>query len=381
MIRDKKGDRREVMFVLPSLGIGGAERQVVALVNGIDGRRFVRRMFVFERDLRLKEALSPEVTLLAGHRRARVDAKPVMEVARLYDEHGVDVAHCTLSLGALVGWAGARASRRRPRIIGAVHSTTNRGAWEELVERVLYSRVLARCDRVVFVCKAQKDVWVQKYPRLEPRSVVIYNGVDGDRFRPIGTQGEKISLRGAYGVGRDAFVIACPAAFRPEKGHMVLLDAFASMKRSGLNAVLLLAGDGSERARAERRSEVLGLKDSVLFLGVVEDIRSVIAASDVTVLPSTGETFSMAMLESMAMEVPVVASALGGMGEGIRSGETGLLVRAGSVGELAEALAYMAGHREEREVMGRKGRELVLERFTQAEMINRTEGLLAGVCA
>jgi len=204
---------------------------------------------------------------------------------------------------------------------------------------------------------------------------VVYNGVDASFFDPTPFIEKGRTVREKLGIAIDARVVSCIAGFRPQKGHRFLLDAMGRLE--GVH--LLLAGDGPLRGELEAMVGDMELGRRVHFLGNVADVRPVLAASDITVLASTAEAFSMAMLESMAMETPVVATDVGGLAEAILPGETGFLVPPGDGTALAEALDEALGDHKQLRRMGRQARRLALDRFTKAEMVRRTAEVLVAV--
>jgi glycosyltransferase involved in cell wall biosynthesis len=117
-------------------------------------------------------------------------------------------------------------------------------------------------------------------------------------------------------------------------------------------------------------------------LGNVSDVRPVFAASDVSVLSSIAvESFSIAMLESMAMEVPVIASDIGGLREAIQPGSTGFLVPPGEPDRLSEAIRKAVEDRAGTAKMGKNARLLVARRFTTSTMVAETQKVLSDVLA
>ena len=172
-------------------------------------------------------------------------------------------------------------------------------------------------------------------------------------------------------------MITCVAGFRPEKNHLGLLKSFSALDNATFNPYLLLAGDGPERQKAEAFAAKRGLKQRVIFLGNVEDIRPVLSASDLTVIASTAiETFSIAMLESMAMARPVITTDIGGQREAIIDGETGKVVPIGDLGALADAMGECLGDLDKVKTMGKKAREKVIREFSVEEMVRQTERVL-----
>jgi glycosyltransferase involved in cell wall biosynthesis len=310
-------------------------------------------------------------------RRRKLDLDLVASIARVIDENAIDLVHCTLQISLFFTVLALRRTRARPALVTAVHTTVNRGWREEAFDRLLYRRLLRRCDRVVFVCRAQADYWVRKYPELRDIATVVYNGVETTGYHEAASASIRAHARGRYGLPAEAKVIACIAGLRAEKGHEHLLRAFARLQGS---PTLLLAGDGPERTRIERLTAELNLHGRVALLGEVADVQSVIAASDLTVLASTAvETFSMAMLESMAMAVPVVASDIGGLSEAIIPGETGYLVPPGDTNALAAALASALQDDAGRSAIGARALQMVRNRFSLPAMADATASMLTQV--
>lgn len=368
-----------MVFVLPSLARAGAETQVVNLVNGLDPARFEKHLFVFERQLDQLDRVDRDRLQFHHHsRRHKFDVDPAVQLARLIDDRRINIVHCSLQIALFVGWLAIRLARHKPRLVLALHTTVNKNQRDELFDRFFYQWLMRSCDQVICVCQAQKSHWQAKYPFLRGRIMVIYNGVDPNWFDPEKTVESGIQLREKLGIPADAFVACCIAAFRPEKGHGYLLEAFRQMADVHPNTYLLLVGDGPLREEMESLAKETGLKERVLFLGVIDDVRLVLAMSDLSIIASTAvETFSMAMLESLAMRVPMVATDIGGAREAIQPEVTGSLVPARDAHKLATCILEMAQHGSQRAKMGMEGRQLVCDRFTSNRMIQETSQLLS----
>jgi len=370
--------RRRVLFLVPTLRRAGAETQVVDLVNALDARRFDKHLAFFEPLAdQLDRVNHSEVTVHQLSRRHKLDLDLVNRLASVIDEHQIEAVHCTLQISLFYAFLAGFRTRSSPRLVAALHTTVNLSLRQELYDRLLFRLILRRCDRIVFVCHAQSRHWIHKYPELAPRAAVVYNGVDPSSYQSERAGADAAALRIRLGIAPQQPVIACIAGLRPEKGHGFLLEAFAGLER---DPQLLLAGDGPKREELTSLVTKLGLQRRVHFLGEVRDVRPVIAASDVTVLASTAvETFSMAMLESMAMGVPVIVTNIGGLSEAIRSGETGDLVPPGDAVALRRSLQRMIDHDAERRTMGEQARERVRRDFSQQVMAAATADVLSEV--
>jgi glycosyltransferase involved in cell wall biosynthesis len=368
----------KVLFIIPSLRRAGAETQVVDLVNGLDPDIFNVHLLTFQPHLDQLDRIDRErVSFHHVQRKGKLDLAIVRKVAELIDRYSINIVHATLQYSLLYGWLGRLYARRNPAIVAAIHTTISADRKEELQNRLVYQWLLRRCNHVVFVCHRQREYWVRKYPFLSGMSSVIYNGVDLAEMDVDQVSVPSVRRRAELGIPADAFVIACIAGFRKEKGHHLLVEALARLDAS---VYMLFAGDGELRSSIEKQVEAAGLAPRTRFLGVVNDVRSVLSIADISVLASTAvETFSMAMLESLAMGVPVVGSDIGGMSEAVIDGKTGLLVAPGNVEQLAKSLASLAADKTRTAVMGVKGRDLVMQSFTRGKMIAGTASLLRDV--
>ena len=365
--------------MVPSLVRAGAETQVVSLVNGLDRAHFEKHLFVFEPQLDLLGQV--DTSRLQFHhypRQYKFDIAPAVKLACLIDERQIDVVHCSLQIALLVGWLAIRIAKHKPQLVLALHTTVNRDQKYEVFDKVLYQWLMRSCNLVICVCKAQESYWQEKYPFLRQRMTVIYNGVDTGWFNPETARASSAQLRENCNIPKHAFTACCIAAFRPEKGHRHLLNAFKLVSASHPNVYLLLAGNGPLREETNSLVHQMGLQDRVRFLGAVADVRPVLMASNVSIMASTAvETFSMAMLESLAMGIPMIATDIGGAREAVLDQRTGLLVNPGDPIQLADALTRMVVSERERLTMGIAARELVMQEFAREKMVSETSKLLA----
>ena len=144
---------------------------------------------------------------------------------------------------------------------------------------------------------------------------------------------------------------------------------------------LLLVGEGPELARAEQLCRDLGIGEQVVFLGTVGDVEEVLAHADVFLLPSETESFGLAALEALACEVPVVASNVGGLPEVIEDGVSGFLRPVGDIDAMTAAARELLENGDRRREMGRAGRRLAAERFSQTDIVSRYRDLYQEVLA
>ncbi|HET7572832.1 MAG TPA: glycosyltransferase family 4 protein [Gaiellaceae bacterium] len=167
--------------------------------------------------------------------------------------------------------------------------------------------------------------------------------------------------------------LLCVGRLIPIKGHIVLLRAFAEAKRELPGLRLDIAGRGPLEPALKALASELEIADSVRFLGHVSPIQRAIEDATVVVVPSMGEGFGMVALEAMERARPVIAAAIGGLGELVQDGETGALVPPGESEPLRDAIVRVAGDLELARRMGEAGRRRALARFLQQFCTDRTE--------
>jgi N-acetyl-alpha-D-glucosaminyl L-malate synthase BshA len=156
--------------------------------------------------------------------------------------------------------------------------------------------------------------------------------------------------------------------FRPVKRIMDVVETFQRIE-AVVPSRLLMIGDGPDRSRAEAFAREHGLRNRVTFLGNVPNLEEVLGACDLFLLPSEAESFGMAALEAMTSEVPVIATRAGGLPEVVDDGETGYLVEVGNVAAMAERGIEILRDEEGAKRMGRRAREVAIERFDEQKIV------------
>jgi glycosyltransferase involved in cell wall biosynthesis len=169
--------------------------------------------------------------------------------------------------------------------------------------------------------------------------------------------------------------LLCVGRLIPIKGHIVLLRAFAQARRDVPGLRLDIAGRGPLEPALRALARELGVADAVRFLGHVAPIQGAIEDSAIIVVPSMGEGFGMVALEAMERSRPVIAAEIGGLGELVVDGETGLLVEPGVAEPLARAIVELAGNLDRAVEMGSAGRARALSEFLESRCVERTEQL------
>lgn len=223
-----------------------------------------------------------------------------------------------------------------------------------------------------------KDLLVDKDGISPSKISVVHLGVDPASMKLDAQLRE--AVRAEFGWSEGAVVIGNVGRLVPFKGQEYLLRAFAGAARAHPDARLVLVGDGELRDELERLSSELGVAGTVAFAGFRDDLTAVYSAFDIYCHSSVeggGETFPFAVLQALSQELPVVVTRVGDVAEMVEDGITGVVVNDRDAGALARPLAELLASQERRLSMGRRGRELLLKRFTTNVMVDTVEGMYA----
>jgi N-acetyl-alpha-D-glucosaminyl L-malate synthase BshA len=211
---------------------------------------------------------------------------------------------------------------------------------------------------------------------------VIYNFVDAGYYQrtPEGRARAELAPNGER-------VLLHISTFRPVKRITDCIEVLARFEGaaggSRIPVRLVMCGDGPERQDAEALAVRLGVSELVTFVGKQPQsrIRDYFSVADALLLPSQTESFGLAALEAMACEVPVIATRVGGIPEVVEDGEAGRLFDVGDIDGMAGAVAAILEDDTERERLGRRGRQIAVERFAAERIIPQYEDLYNRVCA
>lgn len=157
--------------------------------------------------------------------------------------------------------------------------------------------------------------------------------------------------------------------FRSVKRPADCVEILAKVRAAGVDANLVMVGDGPERSACAYRAEQLGMNGHVNFVGKQANIADYMGVADVFLLPSELESFGLAALEAQACEAPVVATRIGGIPEVVNDGESGFLSDVGDVDKMTADTLRLLGNEDLRRAFGENGRRLAVERYSTEKII------------
>jgi glycosyltransferase involved in cell wall biosynthesis len=344
-----------ILRVIARLNVGGPALHVSYLTRGLDERGYETTLVagsVSEGEGSMDYAVREQgiepvwVPQLQRDVEPGADLGAVRELRRLIRDLRPDIVHThTAKAGAVGRLAAVSAGRARPRLLlHTFHGHVLRGYFDEGRTRGYRAveRGLARVsDALVAVSPQVRDDLVELGVAPAERFEVIRLGLDLDA-RVSAAPGAGPRERERHGIPADAFVVGWLGRMTEIKRVDDLLRAFGRVAADVPRAHLLLAGDGPLRAQLEAEAVSLGIDERTHFVGLQQDVAPVYAACDVVALCSANEGTPVSLIEALAAGVPVVSTDVGGVGDVVRADETGLLVPAGDVPALGDALARLA---------------------------------------
>jgi glycosyltransferase involved in cell wall biosynthesis len=375
------GGRRRVRvtYVVPSLEIGGAERQLVKLVNNLDRTAFEAAIVCLGADPALLGEVAAHVRVRNLGLRSAGRLRRFRRLARglllgpivLLDLtlHRPQVVHAYLPAGFVVGCLVARLARI-PAVMASRMSLSRIADYPHRSLRLLANPANRVIDFQVCDSEAARSVVVGTEHVEGARTAVIHSGSQLPDM-----SGQPPAAPPTWRLEAGEPVAVSLANLTWQKSHEVLLRATAKVVASSPSFRLVLIGEGPERSRIEGLVEALGLGGRVVLAGSVTEGFRLLRNFRFSVLSSRQESFPNAVVESMAAGVPVIATSVGGIPEVIRDGIDGTLVPPGDPDALAEAMLKLLLEPQLAARMGQAARERISRSFSIEKMVREFEDL------
>ncbi|MEE9218117.1 MAG: glycosyltransferase [Acidobacteriota bacterium] len=355
--------RLTVLHLNTERGWRGGENQTFHLAQGLR-RRGHTAILVCQKGGRLEERARREgIPCHALSMRGELDLHAILNLRRLLRDSAPDVVHYHTSHAVSLGTLAALCGNASPTL------ATKRTSFPLGGNPLSLAKYTFRVDRVVAVSRQVRDLMVREGVPAE-RVSVIPSGIELERFCNLNRNRD---LRARLGWNDHHFVLGSVGHLAAHKGHLVLLEAFARMRRHLPEARLLLVGDGEQRAFLEARTRELGQQQAVHFAGFQAEVPLWLSSFDLFVLPSlSGEGSPAVVKEAMAAGIPVLTSDVAGIREIVEDGVNGRVVPVSDADALSAAALEMAADPAGRVMLARRARASA-GRFSMEAMVAAME--------
>lgn len=363
--------KNRILFVIDGLEFGGGERVFLQLAAelrnhfevfaaAMPGRNFEKKLREFG------------IRFYPVDMSRQLSLKPIRQLKNIVDNQKIDILHSQ----------GARADFFA-RVAGGMHEDSHLlctiativegfdiSPFRKKVYR-LFDRFTERwVEKFIVVSDSLKSTLTEKRGIPASKVVRIHNGIELKEYRPGICED---TLRDKWRISKELPLIGAIGRMVWEKGFEYLIEAVPVIIKTFPEAKILLVGDGPLLDGLKALSGRLGVEKNIIFAGFQSDIKEILSAFDLLVVPSLLEGFPMVTLEAMAMAKPIIATNIDGITEQITNGENGILVPPKDPDALAKAIIKVLSDGKSSKAMGLAARKKVEQEFSVEKMVAETE--------
>jgi len=366
--------KTRILFVIDGMEFGGGERGFAQIVNGLPESKYETFL-----------ASCPQETFYHAISRSPVQRHPVdfsnrcspsvlIDLIRIIRNNHIDIVHGQGTRADFYARLASGFSRNAMCVstiqmpvegydIGSVKMLLYK-AFDRFSERFV--------DRFIVVSSILEQAMIQDHGIACEKVVKIYNGIETDHYKPHDQEAGRNSVRLEYAVHDSEKIIGTLGRLVWQKGFEFFLQSIPILIQNMPEARFMIVGEGPLRQELEGQARSLGIHDRLIFTGHRNDIKDIMAAMDIIVIPSLLEGFPMITLEAMAMEKPIVATTINGITEQITHGMEGLLIAPKDPLALAQAVKHLVDDPAYARSLSINAREKVVRDFSVDKMIKET---------
>ncbi|TAM43815.1 glycosyltransferase family 1 protein [bacterium] len=368
-----------ILYVITKLELGGAQKQLLSLIRGLNKEKFSLHLVTGEHGLLVSEAEKiPDLRLtrcrfLDRSIRPIKDLRAFLFIYFFIKNNNIDIVHTHSSKAGILGrWAAKAAGAKI--IVHTVHGWSFHD-YQHKIPHHLYLFLERVCavftSKIVVVSQSDKNKGLRQGVGSRDKYELVRYAVNTLEFRNSGVPSAVKEKLGLPGRGPIVGTVAC---LKQQKAPQDFIKLAAAIKKEFPDTKFILVGDGVLRKKVCSLIKKLKLEREIILTGWRNDIPLVLSSLDVFVLTSRWEGLPIAALEAMAAEVPLVATDTGGIREIITNGKTGYLVKAGDIQAMRKGVCELLKNPGQRNEFARLSRETIgSEEFSLNNMLKATE--------
>lgn len=358
-----------ILVAESSTAVGGQELAVLLHAGGLVRRGHHLRLILEPESAIHRMALEKGLEVVPVQMGRSSYPQAIVAFRRLLIAEQADILHVNSSRDNWIGALACRLLSPRPKLVRTRHISTplNRN----LATRLLYRRLI---DQVIVTGgERTRQALIERDGLPADRVAAFPIGLDLEYFRPAAPTRD---LRLELGLPSGQLLVGMISYLRSYKGHEYFVEAAAQVARRRPEATFLIVGEGPEESKIRAQIDSLGLEKRVRMLGFREDLLDVFRSLTLFVIPSVeGDTIPQALMQALAMGLPVVSTTVGSIPDVIRNGETGLVVPPRNATALAEQVDRLLGDAGLRRRIGAQGRALVERCYSLDQMLDQLEAV------
>jgi len=366
-----------IFYVIDSFAVGGAQTQLLQLLQGLDKRENTIAVCPIWPLADLEPAFrATGVEIVPIHKRFPLDFSEAFRLGVAIRKFSPHIVHTWLFTGSLWGRLGAWLAGS-PVVIASERTFVTENYHPPFVDMI--SKTFTRFTDAVTVNSTFGAAFLVKKGYPIQKIHKIFNGVDTSRFHPPDSAECRTAIRRELGCYGASIAVGMVGRLVPQKNQKILIAAMSRLIASGLDIHLILIGDGPDRQQLVETVRDMKLEDRVHLTGQRTDIPEVLSALDIFALSSRWEGMPNVVLEAMATGLPVVATDVAGISDLVCEGQSGYIVPVDDPEKMAQALKMVAESSERRRSFGRYARTRCEQEFSLKKMVDSTLNLYSGL--
>ena len=286
--------------------------------------------------------------------------RAMRELSKIIRENKIDIVHTHLFDPTLLGVRVAKRLARKV-IVTRHHSDALyqlKGKVKQRFYLSLERYINKNAHHIIAPSRMVRDILIEKEGVPPDKVSLIPYGQTAERFDAI-TPEVIERVKAELGVA-DGLTLVCTSRLHERKGHVYLFEALAPLVRDGLKVMLYLVGEGAYRGHLEKLAHRLGLQNHVRFLGWRDDALAIMAAADIIVHPSCEDALSSAVIESLMLARPIIATDISGVRDSLDDGKYGVIVPPADSEAFRTSLAHVIDHLDDARERASRGRDHIL---------------------
>ena len=367
-----------LLYVITKLELGGAQKQLLALINLLDKKQFNPFLFTCREGLLCRDASSINGLILKKSRFLERSINPLkdflalIELYRFIKKNNIDIVHTHSSKAGILGrWAGRFAGVKT--IIHTVHGWSFNDCQPWLVKRIFIwlEKISARITaKLIVVSDHDKEKGLACGIGDNDKYALIHYGIDHAFFRVGGED-----ARRDFGIAADDLVVGMVSCLKPQKCPQDFVKLSAMINKTTPDVKFILVGDGVLNSRIKKLISSFKLERQFIMAGWRKDIPAILRSLDIFVLTSSWEGMPISVLKAMASSRPVIVTDTGGITEVIVEDKTGFLVKTGDMDKMSEKLTNLLKNKDLRARIGHDAKDSLGQDFSLSNMAKLTQNL------
>jgi glycosyltransferase involved in cell wall biosynthesis len=367
--------RLKLLFVIDNLQFGGGERVFAQIIKGLPPDKYEISLASCPGEPFHHAIETPQLQFFPTDFSKKLNFTLILRLYEIIKTNEIKLVH---GQGARAEFYARLASRLvgKSKYVSTIAMPVG-GFDVGPIRKKIYSLLNRFSEKFVDRFLVVSDVLREKMIRgrgIPAEKVIrIYNGIEVDRYLPQDQNGSRERIRNEFNIEGDTLFIGAIGRLVWQKGFEHLVQAMPKVLNEFPQTKVLVVGDGPLRDDLEALAQKLRIEKHIIFANFRKDVKEILSALDILIVPSLLEGFPMVTLEAMAMAKPIIATAIDGIKEQIINGQSGVLIPPKDPTAVAEAIIKLRKDADFALHLGLEARRTVEEQFTVEKMVVETE--------